>query len=115
MLVDQQCVAVVTDTHWLRGAGKLHFVVAATVAKDAATISVTNFLLNNMEGIKFNMQGTRDSYAADESIVKNQTFSIFIPAVVFPSGNVELLAADFAGHSLRILGPCTWGAHFLLH
>ena len=65
MLVDQQGEAVVTDTHWLRGAGKLHFVVAATVAKDAATIPVTNFLFSKMEGKKFDMQGTRDTNTAN--------------------------------------------------
>ena len=45
LLVDQQGVAVVTDSHRLWGAWKLHLVVAATVTKDPTTVPEINFLL----------------------------------------------------------------------
>ena len=44
LLVDQQCVAVVANAHWFRGAGKLHFVVAATVAENSSTIPGKYFI-----------------------------------------------------------------------
>ena len=40
---------------------------------------------------------------------------IFLPAVVFSSGNVELFAAELAGNRLRVFGPGTLGVHLLLH
>ena len=35
--------------------------------------------------------------------------------MVFPSSNVEFLAAQFASNSLRVLGPSTCWTHLLLH